>query len=211
MSAALTPYTVALTAPSPMFDYRPYREADAGVGWNASYTQSTVWPIVPANSSDPHIDAPALGVAYRRTHLVGAAVSLAFQGKQRLFCTAISSQHRSQDLRCTCASPAAGPRTASRSTAMRPPRLHFDPPQGRRVNSLEQKPPTSRISSTSVITPRRLRWPRRPQLQMTSSSSAAGLRSAWTLTSVWRRIPRQSLTSSLPFLYQKRGQRQYKN
>ncbi|KZV98636.1 hypothetical protein EXIGLDRAFT_292793 [Exidia glandulosa HHB12029] len=86
MSAGLSPYTIPLTAPSPIFDYRPYRETDAAIGWNASYTESTAWPIVPVNSSLPYIDALPKGVAYRRTHLNGAAVSLSFEGTGFYMC-----------------------------------------------------------------------------------------------------------------------------
>ncbi|KZV91446.1 hypothetical protein EXIGLDRAFT_769888 [Exidia glandulosa HHB12029] len=76
----MTPYVVDLSAPSPLFDYRPYRESDAAIGWNASYTESAVWPSIPPNNSQPHIEVPGLGFAYRRTRLNGASVSVSFEG-----------------------------------------------------------------------------------------------------------------------------------
>ncbi|KZV91689.1 hypothetical protein EXIGLDRAFT_836904 [Exidia glandulosa HHB12029] len=74
--SALTPYTLELTAPSPIFDYRPHRDVDTSVGWNASYTGSDAWP--PAGFPQ--------GTAYRRTHMNGAAVSFPFEGTAAYMC-----------------------------------------------------------------------------------------------------------------------------
>ncbi|KZV91396.1 hypothetical protein EXIGLDRAFT_96881 [Exidia glandulosa HHB12029] len=82
MQSSLVPYTVLLTAPSPLFGYFPYRDSDVSVGWNASYTHSTTWP----DRAQPTTSVSTLGAPYRRTRLKGASVSLLFEGTGLFIC-----------------------------------------------------------------------------------------------------------------------------
>lgn len=43
-----------------------------------------MWPSIPPNNSQPHIEVPGLGFAYRRTRLNGASVSFPFEGLSKL-------------------------------------------------------------------------------------------------------------------------------
>ncbi|KZV83416.1 hypothetical protein EXIGLDRAFT_777580 [Exidia glandulosa HHB12029] len=86
MIGDMVPYVVSLAAHSPMFTYLPYRESDADVGWNASYTGSSVWPIIGPNRTDFHKDAAPAGTAYRRTRVAQASVSLTFEGTGAYMC-----------------------------------------------------------------------------------------------------------------------------
>ncbi|KZV90111.1 hypothetical protein EXIGLDRAFT_128480 [Exidia glandulosa HHB12029] len=58
-----------------------------GQGWNASYTGSTVWPVIPPNTTyQPHDVGVPIGFPYRRTRVIGASVALVFQGTGFYLC-----------------------------------------------------------------------------------------------------------------------------
>lgn len=48
-------------------------------GWNASFTQATVWPVKIGNTTN-RVSADALGLPFRRTQHDGATVALTFEG-----------------------------------------------------------------------------------------------------------------------------------
>ncbi|KZW02378.1 hypothetical protein EXIGLDRAFT_829273 [Exidia glandulosa HHB12029] len=75
---SLTPYTVVLTAASPLFQYLPFRDgSDLTTAWSSSYT-----------------GAPqATGAGFRQTELIGASLSLAFEGTEFWFCFTPNGAH----------------------------------------------------------------------------------------------------------------------
>ncbi|KZV82411.1 hypothetical protein EXIGLDRAFT_345931 [Exidia glandulosa HHB12029] len=83
MSAAPAPYNVSLSAASPLFQYTPSRDGDVLSAWNASYTDSSIWP-----QGGAAISPPTSGVAFRRTQSTSARVSITFEGSALYLCFA---------------------------------------------------------------------------------------------------------------------------
>ncbi|KZV85046.1 hypothetical protein EXIGLDRAFT_841726 [Exidia glandulosa HHB12029] len=73
MNSTLTPYVVALTAPSPLFVCQPYRNTeDPSLGWSANTSS-----LVGSQAGD---------VPYWTTRLKGASISLPFEGTGAYMC-----------------------------------------------------------------------------------------------------------------------------
>ncbi|KAH7103654.1 hypothetical protein BKA62DRAFT_654758 [Auriculariales sp. MPI-PUGE-AT-0066] len=80
MSGGLVPYNFTLPPIAGVWQYSPYKQAAADVGWNASFTNSPQWP-------DPmSLSGNGNGVSYFRTQVSEAQVSLNFQGSGVFFC-----------------------------------------------------------------------------------------------------------------------------
>ncbi|KZO91545.1 hypothetical protein CALVIDRAFT_568113 [Calocera viscosa TUFC12733] len=78
MSLTYQPYNLSLPSYSPVFNYSPYRDGTASLGWNSSYTATPVDDV--CNGQFGLGYWRGLGTAFRTTSYFGASVSLDFTG-----------------------------------------------------------------------------------------------------------------------------------
>ncbi|KAH7100754.1 hypothetical protein BKA62DRAFT_705544 [Auriculariales sp. MPI-PUGE-AT-0066] len=74
------PYSLPLSAGSGTWIYKPQRNALVARGWNASYTQSTVWPTGQGGTVNGQ------GSLYFRTQMANATINTAFTGTGITLC-----------------------------------------------------------------------------------------------------------------------------
>ncbi|KZO91543.1 hypothetical protein CALVIDRAFT_341385 [Calocera viscosa TUFC12733] len=86
MSLAAQPYNLTLPSYSPVLTYLPYRDGDAALGWNSSYSGYTVGQAINDDAQVLLGYVHGIGTAYRTTSYAGASVNLNFTGTAVYLC-----------------------------------------------------------------------------------------------------------------------------
>jgi len=86
MSTNTLPYNLSIPSSASVFYYQPFRDGNASVGWNSSWTRLNVADLFPSNYGGPAGNGIGVGAPYRTTTMDAATVQISFEGTAIYLC-----------------------------------------------------------------------------------------------------------------------------